>query len=90
MCALNAKSQGPVHFNQNGIRDITELQVLQYRTTVINGSYIHDGEGGLSNRLRLVPVAYLRENSERLEFVEEGKNSLWPGALWLAIIDTIL
>ena len=53
--------------------------MLQYRITYTNRSFIHNIEGGLSDRLRLVPVAYLRKGSERLEFVEEGKNSIWPG-----------
>ena len=89
VCMLRAKKlpisymshfviQGPVHFDENGIRDVTELQVLQYRTTYANGTPISH-EGDLSYRLRLIAVAYIREDSESLEFVGKDKNGIWPG-----------
>ena len=70
--------QGPVHFDENGIRNVTKLQVLQYRTTYVNGTPISH-EGDLSYRLRLIAVAYIREDSESLEFVGKDKNGIWPG-----------
>ena len=72
--------QGQVHFDENGIRDseVSKLQVLQYRTTYINGTPICD-EGGLSYRLRLVAVGYVREGDVDMEFVGEDKDSIWPG-----------
>lgn len=74
--------QGPVHFDGNGIRDITELRVLQYRTTYINGTPI-SGEGGLitpnGTRLKLIDVAYMSKDNRSLEFLEGDRNSIWPG-----------
>ena len=76
--------QGPVHFDENGIRHVTELQVLQYRTTYINDTPIVYEEGnqsiGIDQRLRLVTVAFLGNdvNQSRLEFLVGDGNSIWP------------
>ena len=57
---------------------MTELRVLQYRVTHINGTPIHHN-GSLSQRLKLIDVAYVIREKESLEFVVGGKNDIWPG-----------
>ena len=63
---------------------MTELQVLQYRTTHINDTPIVYTESnqstGIDVRLRLVTVALLGENEIQswLEFLLGNKNSIWP------------
>ena len=63
---------------------MTELQVLQYRTTYINGTPIVHEESTKSNetdpRLRLVTVALLGKhaNLSKLEFLVGDRNSIWP------------
>ena len=64
--------QGPVHFDENGIRDMTELRVLQYRTSNIK-------KENLSDRLKLVEVAYVNEDCKGLNFKEGDRNKIWPG-----------
>ena len=74
--------QDPVHFDENGIREVSKLYVLQYRTSYVNGTQIHDiDKGGLTYRTSLIPVAYVCRDSKNLEFVEENKNSIWPGIM---------
>ena len=59
---------------------MTELHVLQYRATHLNGTPIlHDGR--LSQRLKLIDIAYVSGENESLNFAEVGKNDIWPG--WL-------
>ena len=71
--------KGPVRFDENGIRDVTELRVLQYRATHINGTPIHR-DGNLSQRLKLIDVAYVkRESIKGIEFVAGNKDDIWPG-----------
>ena len=70
--------KGPVHFDENGIRYVTELRVLQYRTTHINGTPIHR-DGNLSQRLKLIEVAFVGRENESLEFAEGSKDDIWPG-----------
>lgn len=67
--------QGEVCFDDNGIRKVTELKVLQYRTTYINNTPILSE--GLSN-LVLVEVAVV-ENDDTLRFLEGTKRDIWPG-----------
>lgn len=67
--------QGEVHFNKNGIREVTELNVLQYRRTYINGTPIL---GGGQSNLMLVKVAYVG-GDENLQFVEGSNGDIWPG-----------
>lgn len=74
--------QGPVHFNQNGIRDVAELKVLQYRTSYLNGTVVRNG-GSLSRRLMLVEVAYVMNDTESLEFLDGDKSTIWPGTTQL-------
>ena len=57
---------------------MTELRVLQYRVTHINGTPIHRN-GNLSQRLKLIDVAYVIRENESLEFVVGGKNDIWSG-----------
>ena len=57
---------------------MTELRVLQYRVTHINGTPIHRN-GNLSQRLKLIDVAYVIRERESLEFVVGGKNDIWSG-----------
>ena len=73
--------QGPIHFNENRIQEVSKLYILQYRTTYVNGTQIHNiNNGGLTNRMSLIPVAYVCRDSKNLEF-EENKNSIWPGIM---------
>ena len=67
--------QGEVHFDENGIREATELNVLQYRRTYVNGTPIL-GEG--QNNLMLVKVAYVGKD-DNLQFVKGSKEDIWPG-----------
>ena len=59
---------------------MTELQVLQYRTTYINGTSIigeeYDYTIGMDSRLRLVTAALVRKDGI-LEFLE-GNRNVWP------------
>ena len=76
--------KGPVHFDENGIRRVTEMQVLQYRTTYINGTPIVYEEGKQSIRidlrLQLMTVALLGKdaNQSMLEFLVGDRNAVWP------------
>ena len=69
-----------VRFDENGIRHVTaELHVLQYRATHLNETPIHH-DGNLSQRLKLIDVAYVQGENESLVFVEGNKNAdVWPG-----------
>lgn len=75
--------QGPVHFDQHGIRVMTELRVLQYRTTFINGTAILEdldpSSASLDQMLRLVDIAYIEENETNLQFLDGSKNDVWSG-----------
>lgn len=79
-------TQGPVHFDENGIRHVSRLRVLQYRTTYINGTSLlgdaMDGEklSGLTldNKLRLVDVAYIEDNGTNLTFLVGSRSTIWP------------
>ena len=57
---------------------MTELRVLQYRIT--SGTPLHQ-DGSLSQRLKLIDVAYVSGENESLDFVDGSKNAIWPG--WL-------
>ena len=57
---------------------MTELQVLQYRAAYINGTPTHP-DGSLSQRLKMIDVAYIRKENESLEFVVGFKDDIWPG-----------
>ena len=60
---------------------MTELRVLQYRATNhINETPLHQ-DGSLSQRLKLIDVAYVSRENESLDFIEGRKNAIWPG--WL-------
>ena len=62
---------------------MTELHVLQYRATMANGineTPLHQ-DGSLSQRLKLIDVAYVSGENESLDFVDGSKNAIWPG--WL-------
>ena len=61
---------------------MTELRVLQYRTTYINGTSILgevDGNSSssttLDQRLRLVDVAYVGEDGASLKLLD---GNIWP------------
>ena len=64
-----------------------ELRVLQYRKSYINETCISELRENVSSsvkleqRLGLVDVAYVREDRARLslEFLEGGRDSIWPG-----------
>ena len=82
--------QGPVQFDEKGVREATELRVLQYRTDYINGTPIHElndsvsfNATSLEQKLRLVEVAYVIGNKSDLEFPNNySKNDIWPSKLW--------
>ena len=67
--------QGPVNFDENGIRNVAELRVLQYRATYVNGTTIDDTFDNAT--LELVEVAYVRRNESDLEFLDDNY-SIWP------------
>ena len=67
--------QGPVNFDENGIRNVAELRVLQYRITYVNGTTIDDTVDNTT--LELVEVAYVRKNESDLEFLDDN-HSIWP------------
>jgi hypothetical protein len=76
--------QGPVHFDNNGVRVMTELRMLQYRTTFINGTAIlgdltSSTAATLDQKLRLIDIAYIEENETSLNFLDGSKNDVWPG-----------
>ena len=69
-------------FDSSGIRNITKLAVLQYRTTYINGTPIIADKQSInasSIKLGLINVAFIQEISENLKFVEGNNYSVWPG-----------
>ena len=80
--------QGPVQYNENGVRKTTELRVLQYRTDYINGTPILSELNGsdsfnatsLEWKLGLIEVAHV--NKEDLEFPGNYfSNDIWPSKL---------
>ena len=73
--------QGHVRFGENGIREATELHVLQYRTTYFNGTPF-SVDGNLSERLRLVPVAHYNGNGSLEYIIGLDRESIWPGKLF--------
>ena len=68
---------------------VSELQVLQYRTTYTNGTSIPDyssitNTASYGSRLTQVSIAVVIENSETgntLKFITGDKYSIWPGML---------
>ena len=64
--------QGPVRFDENGVRDMTELRVLQYQTSCIR-------KEASCGRIKLVELAYINEDGKGLEFKEGNRNDIWPG-----------
>ncbi len=65
---------------------VSELRLLQYRTTYINGTSISDN--GITNtdshkrRPSLLNVAVVKDNSETgevLKFITGDKYTIWPG-----------
>ena len=65
---------------------MSELQVLQYRTTYINGTPVmgkeYDSSIRLDLRLKLVTAALFRKDSNKtqssLEFLVGDRNNVWP------------
>lgn len=67
-----------MHFDANGIRDVAELRVLQYRRDYLNKTPIF-GEGRTQNSLVLIDVAYLGDNdNDSLIFFDGDKHGIWP------------
>ena len=61
---------------------MTGLRVFQYRAAYVNGTpiVVHkniSSSAPLDQRLRLLEVAYVEENSSSLEFLSQG--NIWPG-----------
>ena len=76
--------QGPVRF-EDGIREATELRVLQYRTDYINGTLISEVNNSvlfdatMEQELRLVDIAYVIGSRDGLEFPNNySRNDIWP------------
>ena len=67
--------QGPVHFDENRIRSVADLRVLQYRTNYTDGIPLNDTINNAT--LDLVEVAYVRGNGSDLEFLDDNY-SIWP------------
>jgi hypothetical protein len=64
---------------------VTELRVLQYRAIdSINRTLLHR-DGNLSQRLKLIDVAYTSGENESLDFVDGDKNDIWPGWFWSTV-----
>ena len=67
---------------------MTELQVLQYRATYINGTpSAYKGSNQSTDidvRLSLITVALLggNETQSRLDFLVGDRNSIWPSKLF--------
>ena len=68
-------TQGSFHFDENGIRNVAEMRVLQYRTTYIDGTPLDDDINNAT--LDLVEVAYVRGNESVLVFLDDNY-SIWP------------
>ena len=68
---------------------MTELRVLQYRTTFINGTAILgdlvSSSAALDQKLRLIDIAYIEENETSLKFLDGGKNDIWPGTSYIVV-----
>ena len=72
-----------MRFDGNGIWDVSELKVLQYRYNVMNFSLTLNQEVYSSShnvvsesKLRLIEVATVRNNS--LVFLAGNKDNIWP------------
>ena len=62
------------------------MTLLQYRTSYANGTPTFDEESAtvssttpLSQKLKLIKVAYMRKDDQRLQFISGDKNKIWPG-----------
>ena len=75
-----------MRFDGNGIRDVSELKVLQYRrmpdvmnfSLILNEKVYSSSHNVASERkLRLIEVATVRNNS--LMFLVGNKDNIWPG-----------
>ncbi len=77
-------TQGPVHFDENGIRNVAELRVLQYRTTYVDGTPLNDTIDNAT--LDLVEVGYVRGNESDLEFLDNN-HSIWQSEGMCIILD---
>ena len=74
-----------MHFDGNGIRDVPELKVLQYRRTSVSSTHtfneqVHNGSSNtmmLNGKLRLIEVAAVRNNN--IMFLVGDKDNVWPG-----------
>ena len=72
---------------------MTGLRVFQYRAAYVNGTpiVVHkniSSSAPLDQRLRLLEVAYVEENSSSLEFLSQG--NIWPGKRALIISCVLL
>ena len=65
---------------------MTELQLLQYRTTYVNGTPIvrEDCNFTMDERLRLVTVALCKKGdpmNTSLEYLNGNRHSIWPSKM---------
>ena len=68
-----------MRFDGNGIRDVSELKVLQYRRTNFSPKELYSSSHNVTSerKLRLIEVATVRNNS--LVFLAGNKDNIWPG-----------
>ena len=67
-----------MHFDDNGIRVVAELKVLQYRRMHMNSTHSSDNMASYDSKLRLVEVATVTKN-DSLIFLNGDKDNIWPG-----------
>lgn len=68
-----------MEFDENGIRVVNQLKLLQYRAVYINGTPIQ-GDQSKDHMLMLTDVARLEDNNS-LKFLEGSKQGIWPSRL---------
>ena len=68
-----------MEFDENGIRVVNQLKILQYRAAYINGTPIR-GDLSKDGTLMLIEVARLEDNNS-LKFLEGSKQGIWPSML---------
>ena len=68
-----------MRFDGNGIRDVSELKVLQYRKTNFSHKEIYGSSHNVASekKLKLIEVATVGNNS--LMFLAGNKDNIWPG-----------
>ena len=68
-----------MEFDENGIRVVNQLKLLQYRAAYINGTPVQSDQSK-DHTLMLIEVARLESNNS-LKFLEGSKQGIWPSML---------